>query len=307
MVDVDTFLTALYVVVDTFCQTRPPAHRRGPAAALDRSEGVPLALFSQWAHFPSERAFYRYAQCHLRPAFPTLPACSQFSRQVRAQQPHVVAFALYLAQRLGAATAAYEALDGTPVPVRNAHRRGAGWLAGQATIGWSSALGWYEGFNLLAAVAPDGVLTGYGLGAASTKDQPLAETFFAARAGLLPGLISVGDPAAGPYVVDKGFEGDQHHRHWAQAYGAQVLCPPKRGARRSWPPAWHRWLARRRQMVETVFAHLHATFGLRAERPHCLLGLQVRLAATAALHNFCIWLNRHLGRHDLAFADLITW
>jgi len=31
------------------------------------------------------------------------------------------------------------------------------------------------------------------------------------------------------------------------------------------------------------------------------------LAAKVALHNFCIWLNRQLGRPDLAFADLIDW
>jgi hypothetical protein len=26
-----------------------------------------------------------------------------------------------------------------------------------------------------------------------------------------------------------------------------------------------------------------------------------------ALHNFCIWLNEHLGRPRLAFADLLQW
>src|SRR3989337_1475938 len=31
MLDVDTFLTALYVIVDDFCQSRPPQRRTGPA------------------------------------------------------------------------------------------------------------------------------------------------------------------------------------------------------------------------------------------------------------------------------------
>jgi len=31
------------------------------------------------------------------------------------------------------------------------------------------------------------------------------------------------------------------------------------------------------------------------------------LAAKAALHNFCFWLNTQLGRDRLAFADLIAW
>ena len=68
------------------------------------------------------------------------------------------------------------------MPVRDAKRRGAGWLAGYADIGWSNSLGWYEGLRLLAAaVAPSGVVTGFCFGAASTADQPLAETFFAVR------------------------------------------------------------------------------------------------------------------------------
>jgi hypothetical protein len=34
---------------------------------------ISLSFFGQWACFPSERAFYRYAQRHLRTASPTLP------------------------------------------------------------------------------------------------------------------------------------------------------------------------------------------------------------------------------------------
>jgi len=46
MVDVDTFLTTLYVMVDDFCMLAlPPALHPGPQAALSRSEVVTLALF----------------------------------------------------------------------------------------------------------------------------------------------------------------------------------------------------------------------------------------------------------------------
>ncbi len=45
MVDVDTFLTTLYVIVDDFCQSHPPKHRRpGPDASLSSSEVVTLAI-----------------------------------------------------------------------------------------------------------------------------------------------------------------------------------------------------------------------------------------------------------------------
>ena len=84
MVDVDTFLTTPYVIVDDFCQSHPPEHRRpGPDASLSSSEVVTLAIFSRWSRFTSERDFYRYAMRHLCDAFPTLPDRSQFNRLVR--------------------------------------------------------------------------------------------------------------------------------------------------------------------------------------------------------------------------------
>ena len=37
----------------------------------------------------------------------------------------------------------YQALDSSAMPVRDAKRRGHGWLAGKADIGWSNSIGWY--------------------------------------------------------------------------------------------------------------------------------------------------------------------
>jgi hypothetical protein len=308
MVDMDTFLTTLYVMADDFCKTAlPPESPPGPPAALSRSEVVTLAMFGQWQRFDSERGFYRYAQRHLRAAFPSLPTREQFNRQVRQQHTALVAFSLHLVRLLAAQRCAYEALDSSGVPTRDAKRRGAGWLPGLADIGWSNRLGWYEGFHVLLAVNPWGMITGFGFGPASTKDQPLAETFFALRRHPHPRLASVGAPACGPYVVDKGFEGQANHQTWWGAYGAQVLCPPKRNSRAPWPKRLRRWLAGVRQIVETVYEKLWHTFRLDRERPHALSGFQARLAAKIALHNFCIWLNEQLGRPRLAFAELVAW
>jgi 2-polyprenyl-6-methoxyphenol hydroxylase-like FAD-dependent oxidoreductase len=48
------------------------------------------------------------------------------------------------------------------------------------------------------------------------------------------------------------------------------------------------------------------TFRLARERPHALDGLQARLAAKVALHNFCLWLNVQLGREPLALRICLT-
>jgi hypothetical protein len=131
VVDVDTFLTTLYVIIDDFCKTSLPLETHpGPHAALTRSEGVTLAIFGQWQGFGSARGFYRYAQRHLRAAFPGLPTREQCNRQVRQQDDALVACFLPLVQLLAAQQCPHEALDSSDIPTRAAKRKGAGWLPG---------------------------------------------------------------------------------------------------------------------------------------------------------------------------------
>jgi hypothetical protein len=98
MVDIETDLSTLYVMSDDFCDWHVPSEplHPGPQASLSRSEVITLALFGQWVQFKSERAFYRYAELHLRAAFPTLPDRCQFNRLMREQRDTITAFSLYL-------------------------------------------------------------------------------------------------------------------------------------------------------------------------------------------------------------------
>jgi Transposase DDE domain len=272
------------------------------------SEVITLAVFGQWMQFQSERAFYRYAEQHVRGAFPHLPDRAQFNRLMREHHEAITAFGLHLVERMQAQHCLYEVLDSTAALTRDAKRRGLGWLAGQADIGWSNRLGWYEGFHLLLCVTPIGVITGFGFGPASTHDQHLAATLFALRQRPSPRLSSAGLPAHGSYVADKGFAGERPRQRWHQQWQVDLLTPPHQNSKRlRWPKALRRWLASVRQIIETVNDKLLHTFRLARERPHELTGFQARLAAKVSLHNFCIWFNLHLGRAPLAFADLITW
>ena len=307
--DQDTFLTTLYVMSDDFCQSQGLHEKQcpGPVASLSCSEVVTLAVFGQWARFPSERAFYRYAWHHLHTAFPTLPHREQFNRLQRRFRDVIVAFSLFLVRQMQAQECLYEALDSSGIATRDAKRRGTGWLAGQADIGWSNRIGWYEGFHLLTSITPTGVITGFGFAAGSCNDHRLAETFFAVRHAPTPRLPSVGTAAQGVYVADKGFAGDQVHRFWYEQYAAEVVSPPHQRSKVRWSKAWRRWLAGLRQIIETIYDKLLNTFRLGRERPHALDGFQARLAAKVALHNFCICLNLQRGREPLAFADLLDW
>ena len=307
--DLDTFITTVYVMVDDYCKAQQIAWSKapGPAASLTVSEIVSLVLLSRWNRFSSDRAFYRFADRYLRAAFPNLPDYSQFNRLMRASGRWLNSFNQFLVVTLHAQACAYEALDTMGCATRNAKRRGQGWLAGEANIGYSNRLGWYEGLNVITSVTPTGFITGFGCAPASTKEQPYAETFLALRANGSLALPEVGQPAQGAYLTDNGFCGKSNHLRWQQRYRAQVISPPQRSHPLSWPKAWRRWLASLRQIVETVHEKLLHTFRLERERPHLLQGFRVRLTASVTLHNFCIWLNIQLQRPKLAFADLIIW
>lgn len=309
MLITDTLLIALYVLVDDFCKSRLRLRiLPGPQASLALSEIITLALIEQWQCFGSQRGFYRYAQKHLRPYFPKLPHRSRLNRLIRTHRYAIVEFFGYLVELLEGQRATYQALDSLGVAVRNRKRRGEGWLPEYVDIGWSNNLGWYEGFHLLGAIAPSGVITGLAFGPASTNDHPLAETLFKLRMHPHPGDFAMaGRPAEGVYLADSGFAGVTSHLHWKYTYGAVVLAPPqKEQNQRGWTEEARRQLAGLRQIVETAFAKLLDVFRLRLERPHKLTGFLARLVSKAALYNFCIWLNRQLGRPDLQFVDLLA-
>lgn len=276
--DQETFLTPLYVMIDDFCQSAGFAekHRPGPAASRSCSEVVTLAIVGQWGRFPSERAFSRSAQSHVHAAFPTLPAREQFNRLQRGYREAIVAFSQCLVEPMQAQRCLYEVLDSSGIPTRDAKRRGTGCLAGQADIGGCTRLGWYEGFHLLCAITPQGVMTGFGFASASTHDQPLAETFFAARVRPVSGLLTVGSSAQGVYLADKGFAGEEPHTQWRERYGADVLTAPHQRSKKQWSKDWRRWLAGLRQISETISDTLLHTFPLARERPHDLTGFQAR-------------------------------
>ena len=76
-----------------------------------------------------------------------LPTRSQFNRLVRSCTQLIEAFFLHLVSLLEVRKSPYEALDSSAMPIRDCKRRGHGWLAGDADIGWSNSIGWYEGFR----------------------------------------------------------------------------------------------------------------------------------------------------------------
>jgi hypothetical protein len=309
MIDVDTFLITVYVMADDFCKERDLNTRIGPGrkASLTRSETMTLLVFAQAMPFRSERDFYRYALRHLGSYFPNLPDRTQFNRQARHVLPTLIAFWREHVQGLLATQPRlFEIVDTVGIPVRNLKRRGRGWLAGEANIGWSTHLGWFMGFRALFATTPSGIITGFGFAPASAKDQPLANTFLAARRFPNQALLSVGS-YTDLYLADTGFRGNRTLHRWRLNYDALILCKPDPRDAHAWDKPMRRWFSGLRQIVESIIDRMLNWFRLAQLRSHTLQGFHIQLAAKTLAHNICIWFNLQLGRPPLAFADLIDW
>jgi hypothetical protein len=327
--DLETFLIALYVIVDDFYQSHIRPHMPacgGPPAQMSDSEVLCLGLAAQWRSgvpWKSERGVLRYVKKHLRPLFPTLLDQSAFNRRLRRLWGACILLQDAVAETLVTAQD-HDVMDGVPIPVAHGARAfHPGWLADIARIGKGGNDRYFYGVRMLLVISRSGIATGWALASGNVQERWLAEFLFSARAGVpqLRGPLhpethqpTVTPPTEWiapvsrcahashkPVLTDRGFRGEDWLAHWAMAYGAQVCpVPPQasRAARRRWSSV--------RQVVETTFAHLSESFGLKYPGAHTGWGLLTRVAAKVAAYNLGIMLNRLLGRPDFAFATLIV-
>jgi hypothetical protein len=323
--DLETFLTTLYVITDDLYQQvvgpQLPASG-GPAPKLCDSEVLCLALAGQWRSgvpWKTERGLVRYALKHLRAYFPGMTSQSAFNRRVRRLWGAFILLQQAISAQWHTADDC-EVMDCVPVPVAHGARSfHPGWLADIARIGKGGNDRYFYGLHLLLVVSASGLPTGWTLAAGNVQDRWLAELLFSTRVGhpQLPGPLTLaGTPQVaaptdwlGPtqgcgvnrrqlIIADPGFDGQSWLAHWAHDYAAQVVTLPS--------SADHPWFSALRQVIETAFAHLDISFGLKYPAAHTTWGLITRIAAKLAAYAAGIDINRRLGRPDFAFATLIV-
>ncbi len=136
--DLDSFLVALYVLVDDWWQDhhRRPMRRPGRPALLSDSEVLTLAILAQWPRWRSERDFWRFADVYLRGYFPNLLSQSQLNRRIRTLVPEVKALQRNLAESLAKPSEVHHIFDTTMIPaVIRVRACQKGLFAGQAAVG----------------------------------------------------------------------------------------------------------------------------------------------------------------------------
>lgn len=334
--DLDTFLTQLYVIVDDWYKAElagQMTRRRGPVPKMSDSEVLTVALAGQWrvgVPWRSERGVVRYMQAHGRSWFPNMLGHSQFNERVRCLWAVLVRLQQVVAQWLYV-DELFETVDCTELPhcsLSQAASYDRHWLSGRLGRGGNHG-GWYYGEQLLVSTTSSGVITGWLVGQAQIDDRWMMEAFLSTRYQFMQMMgpepaerkkhktvqvatpesfspaIATGIAQGGPYLADEGFNGERWRSHWQQAYGADVICAPPQNAINAWEKAEKRWLSKHRQIVETVLSRLTTVFDLKRLNAHTAWGTITRLAAITAAYNLGILFNRLLGRADGALETLI--
>ena len=141
----------------------------------------------------------------------------------------------------------YQALDSSAMPVRTPSAADTARWPRKLTSAGPTLIGWYEGFSLLAAIEPTGVITRFCFGSASTATS-LCRDLLRGEAAPNPRLISVGSSFSEPTSQTKASR-SREPPTLAGMLRAEVIHPPKRNSRKPWskplrrvsPPSVRSW------------------------------------------------------------------
>jgi hypothetical protein len=328
-VDLETFFTILYVIIDDWykAEIMPYKSNMGRPPKLSDSEVLTLAVASQWrcgVPWQSERGFIRHIDAHFRHLFPNLVCGTVFNYRVRHLFGVLVQLQQALAEWLTDPCDLFECVDTVELPAyTTGHqlRQKSHWLW-QSTQARGAHGHWFYGHFLLASVLPSGAMTGWLVATAYLNDRWILQRFLSLRCsydeyttpidrlkppvGYIGGLCAVGQTRSGIYLADKGFGGRDWVAYWQHDYDATVITAPQVHEKR---PGWERqdslWLAKHRQIIDTVFGILHQVFDIKRMKPHSYWGLLTQIACKTVGVNMGIFLNRLMGRPDLSHQTLI--
>ena len=284
--DLDTLLTALYVLADDLLPRRPRARRR---PKITDAELVCLAVAQILLDIPSERHFLRYALTRLGHLFPYLPKQSGYNKRMRALAPQIVRLLNAIAFCSPSWCDNLRLLDSTPVPVgasRETVRRSE--FAGHAAYGYcASHSRYFWGFRLYLLCASDGMPIAFELAPANAPEREVAAEML--RRVQLDGYT---------VIADKGFAGEEFEALMREL-GALFLRPDRQDEQPRFGG-----LGGVRQRVESIIDTIKGQLSLEHHGAHTMPGLITRIAqrllalAAGLWHN---WNTGDPGRHLTAY------
>ena len=279
--DLDTLLTALYVLVDDHVI---PAQRRRPGRPkkLSDAELVCLAVAQVLLGSRSEHHWLRMCYGRLGHLFPYLPKQPGYHKRVKAAAPLICQTTRYLATVCPSWTDGLRLFDATPVPCgrsRETVKRSA--LAGIAGYGYcASHSRWYWGLKLYLLTTAEGLPVAWCLANPKIGEREVAQELLAQareQQTLRPGVV---------VLTDKGLAGRDMERYAAEQVGVLLVRPDRKDE----PHRFGR-LAGVRQWIESVNDTLKGQLDLEEHHARTPAGVYARIAQRLLALAAAIWHN----------------
>jgi hypothetical protein len=283
--DLDTLLTALYVLIDDHIIESGP-RRPGQPKKLSDAELVCLAVAQVLLGARSEHHWLRICYARLGHLFPYLPKQPGYHKRLKAATPLICKTMAYLATLCPSWADGMRLLDATPVPCgtsRQTVRRSE--LAGWANYGYCAAHSrWYWGLKLYLITTVEGMPVAWCL-----ADPKLGEREVAAE--LLAHARDLGALRDGMIVLaDKGLAGREMEHYAADQVKVLLARPDRQDERRRFGN-----LAGMRQWIEAIIGTLKDQVHLERHRGRTPTGVFTRIAQRLLAMAACIWHNWQTG------------
>jgi hypothetical protein len=287
--DLDTLLTALYVLIDDHIIESGPRRPGGPKKLSD-AELVCLAVAQVLLGARSEHHWLRMCYGRLGHLFPYLPHQPGYHKRLKAAAPLICKTTACLAALCPSFTDGLRLLDATPVPCgtsRQTVRRSE--LAGWANYGYCAAHSrWYWGLKLYLLTTPEGMPVAWCLADPKIGEREAAAELLAhARdLGALRDQMIV--------LADKGLAGREMERYAADQVKVLLVRPDRKDERRRFGN-----LAGMRQWIEAIFGTLKGQLDLERHGGRTPAGVYARVAQRLLAMAACIWHNWQTGAAEL--------
>jgi len=279
--DLDTLLTALYVLVDD--HVVPTQQRRpGRPQKLTDAELVCLAVAQVLLGARSEHHWLRLCYGRLGHLFPYLPKQPGYHKRVKAAAPLICQTTEYLASLCPSFADELRLFDATPVPCgmsRCTAQRSD--LVGLAGYGYCAAHSrWYWGLKLYLLTTAEGMPVAWCLANPKLGEREVATE-------LLARACDCGALRSGMVVLtDKGLSGKGMERYCTEQVGVLLVRPDRQDEKRRYGN-----LAGIRQWIESVNDTRKGQLALEGHGGRTAAGVFTRVAQRILALAAVIWHN----------------
>jgi hypothetical protein len=293
--DLNTFITAVFCLVDDWLHQQESPRKRGPAPELSDSEVLTIEIVGEFLGIDAEKGLYTYFRRHYGEWFPALKRVHRttFTRQMANLWVMKRKLWRELLSRIDF-DPEVSLIDSFPLAVcRFARAYRCRLLAQESAFGYDEmSKQTFYGLRAHLHVAWPGVIVGVDLAPADVHELHLAEEMLQETKGWALGDRNYWSPEFVQRFEDEGL---------------RLLAPYKSKKREQTP--WPRWLTQKRRRIETVISQLVERYGAKKVWARDRWHLTSRWLRKVLSHTMSFYLCQSAGGRcssPLRFAELLT-